>query len=270
MSGKSNVVIDNSTGRASTSPPLVSVIMPSYNCEAFIAESIKSVQMQTLTSWELCIVDDCSKDDSVKIIKRLQKEDPRIRLEQLEENCGAAVARSRALEMAEGRYVAFLDADDLWHPEKLEKQIAFMESNHIPFSATAYRLIDERGHSMNKKMIPPRLTDFNKMYYLGDPIGNLTVIYDQKALGCIKVPNVRKRNDYALWLEVLKRTEYCYGMKEVLASYRIRSNSISRDKKKLIRYQWDLYRNVEKFNFGKCILGIMTWGIVKTCGIQFP
>lgn len=249
--------------------PEVSIIMPTYNCGRYIQEAIDSVRNQSFSNWELIVIDDCSLDDTASIMRKYQEKDPRIYYECFSKNQGPAAARTRALQLAAGRYVAFLDSDDIWFPDKLEKQITFMKNEKIAFSATGYNLIDENGKSLGKESVPPKRTDYNKMFYLGDPVGNLTVIYDQYKIGKQQVPNIRKRNDYALWLQILRQTDYCYGMKEVLASYRKHTSSISNNKWKLIRYQWHLYRNIEQLNLCKCTLGIITWALIKKAGLQY-
>ena len=245
---------------------LVSVIMPTYNCGHFIEDAIKSVLYQTMNDWELIIVDDCSTDNTSAIVKPYLEQYKNILYKKLECNAGPAKARTEAIRMAKGQYVAFLDSDDIWLPEKLEKQIKFMIDTGAKFSCTSYRQMDESGRELHKVCIPPKKTDYNKMFYLSDPIGNLTVLYDQAALGKYEVPDIAKRNDYALWLKILHDVDYCYGMREVLAIYRVRSNSVSSNKLRLIKYMWHLYRKIEKMSFLKSCFGILCWGCVKTLG----
>ena len=176
---------------------LVSIITPTYNCGKFIGETIESVQRQTYTNWEMVIVDDCSKDRTKEIVKEYINKDARIKYYCLKNNSGAAVARTRAMQLADGEYMAFLDADDLWSEDKLEKQIQFMRQNNYAFSCTAYEQIDEEGNLINKivKTIPK--TDYNRLL-LDCPVGNSTVMYSVKKMGKFEVPNIRKRNDDAL------------------------------------------------------------------------
>ena len=150
---------------------------------------------------------------------------------------GPAVARTEAMKRATGKYIAFLDSDDLWMPDKLEKQIAFMERTGAKFSATGYGWMDEEGNNLHTVFIPPKKTDYKKMIRLSNPIGNLSVMYDQEALGKFEVPPIKKRNDFALWLKILKKTDYCYGMEEVLGTYRMgRAGSVSSNKLKQAKY----------------------------------
>ena len=185
---------------------LVSVIMPTYNCEKFIAESIQSVINQTVTDWELQIVDDCSTDNTAAIVKSFMEKYPNIHYTKLNKNGGPAVARTEAIRLSTGKYIAFFDSDDLWAEDKLEKQIAFMQKTGAKFSATGYDQMDEDGNSLHIALIPPAHCDYKKMLRLSNPIGNTTVMYDQEALGKYEVPPIKKRNDFALWLRILKDT----------------------------------------------------------------
>lgn len=245
---------------------LVSVIMPTYNCGKYIAESIESVLQQTITDWELQIVDDCSTDNTKEVVAPYIEKYPNIHYYCLPKNGGPAVARTEALRRASGKYVAFLDSDDLWMPEKLEKQIEFMEKTGSVFSCTAYEQIDEQGNSLHIACIPPKRTDYKKMVRLSNPIGNLSVMYDQSELGIYEVPDIKKRNDFALWLKILNKTPYCVGMEDVLAQYRIRSNSISSNKLSQAKYHWELYRKIEKMHIIDAVLAMLFWAVVKGTG----
>jgi len=246
---------------------LVSVIMPTYNCAKFIAESIDSVLAQTLTDWELEIVDDCSTDNTYEILKPYLDKYPAIHYFRLSKNGGPAVARTEAIRRSNGKYIAFFDSDDLWHADKLEKQIAFMEKNNCDFSCTAYCQMDEDGNSLHRACFPPVKTDYGRMLRLSNPIGNTTVIYNSEKLGKYAVPPIRKRNDFALWLKILKDTRFCLGMQEVLATYRIRKNSVSSNKLSQIKYHWQLYREIEKLNVFKSAFYVFCWAFVKGTGI---
>ena len=247
--------------------PLVSVIMPTYNCGRFIAESVQSVLVQTMPDWELQIVDDASTDDTSDELKPFLETYPQIHYTRLPQNAGPAVARTEAIRRAAGKYIAFLDSDDLWVPEKLEKQIGFMERTGAKFSATAYERMNEGGKPLGVILYPPEKTDYRKMIRLSDPIGNLTVMYDQEALGKYEVPPIQKRNDFALWLQILKDTEYCYGLQEPLARYRLRAGSVSNNKWVLLKYQWQLYHDIEKLGALRSCWGLGCWAFVKGTGI---
>lgn len=247
---------------------LVSVIMPTYNCGKYILQSLDSVIAQTVTDWEVQIVDDCSTDNTADVLKPYLKKYPNIHYYVLPKNGGPAVARTEALKRATGKYIAFLDSDDMWFPEKLEKQIAFMEQKGALFSATGYGWMDDEGNRLSTVLIPPIKTDYKKMIRLSNPIGNLSVMYNQQILGKFEVPMIKKRNDFALWLQILKKTEYCYGMKEVLGIYRTgRTGSVSSNKLKQVKYHWQLYREIEGHSLVRSLYEIGCWAFVKGTGI---
>ncbi len=244
---------------------LVSVILPTYNCGKFIAQSIDSVIAQTVTDWEICIVDDCSTDNTREVLQPYVQKYPNIHYTRLAKNGGPAVARTEAMRQAKGKYIAFLDSDDLWTPDKLQKQIAYMEENQVLFSCTAYQHMDEAGNLAEVIQVPPKKTGYRKMLYMSNPIGNLTVMYNREALGDYEVPAIKKRNDFALWLKILRDVPYCAGMPEVLAYYRVRSNSVTTTSTKLqlVKYHWSLYREYEKLPFWQCVLATGTCLVVK-------
>ena len=242
---------------------LVSIIMPTYNCGAFIKASVESVLIQDYTHWELIIVDDCSTDNTKEVLAPYLSKYPNIRYTCLSKNSGAAVARSEALKQAKGDYIAFLDSDDIWLPNKLSCQLAFMKKGNLAFCCTGYEVIGEDGFSKGYVLLPPVKTDYKKMLRLSCPIGNLTAMYDRRILGEQQVPTIKKRNDFALWLQLLHKTPACYGMQEVLARYRIRSNSVSRNKLKLLSFHWYLYHHIEKLNPLRSAWYILCWAFVK-------
>lgn len=246
---------------------LVSIITPTYNCGRFIGETIESVQKQTYTNWEMVIVDDCSIDRTKEIVEEYISKDARIQYYCLENNSGAAVARTRAMQLADGEYMAFLDADDLWTEDKLEKQLQFMKQNKYAFSCTSYEQIDEDGNLTNKivKTIPK--TSYNRLL-LDCPVGNSTVMYSVKKMGKFEVPNIRKRNDDALWLQMLKKEKYIMGMPDILMKYRIRRNSISSNKLKVIKYHWILYREIEHLNIFRSLFHIGYWCVIKVTKLK--
>ncbi len=244
---------------------LVSIIMPTYNCAKFIKETIESVLNQTYENWELVIVDDCSNDNTEEIVESFN--DKRIKYHKLEKNSGAAVARTTAMKMAIGNYMAFLDSDDLWKKEKLEKQLEFMKKNNYNFTCTAYEQIDEEGNKLNKVIKTKKKANYNRIL-LDCPVGNSTVMYNVDNLGKFEVPNIRKRNDDALWLQILKREKFIYGMPDVLMEYRIRNNSISSNKLSLIKYHWQLYREIEHLSVIRSAFHICWWGMIKILHIK--
>ena len=181
---------------------LVSIISPSYNCEKFIGKTIDSVLAQTYENWELIIVDDCSTDNTDAVVAKYN--DKRIKYLKNEKNSGAAVSRNKALREAKGRWIAFLDSDDLWLPKKLEKQIHFMESNGYHFSYTNYEEIDEDGNKLDVKVTGPKVISKTGMFNYCWP-GCLTVMYDAEAYGLLQIEDIKKNNDYAMWLKVCRK-----------------------------------------------------------------
>ncbi len=243
---------------------MVSVVMPAYNCGGFIAESIASVQAQTHTNWELLVADDCSTDNTTQVVEAISAADPRVKYLRLEKNSGAAAARNLAIENAAGRYIAFLDSDDLWYPQKLEKQLDFMQKKGSAFSCTAYDCIKENGEKTSRKVVPFKKADYNLCLFYGCCIGNSTAMYDCEKHGKFFVPPIRKRNDFALWLQVLKKEKYVHGLQEVLASYRNRKESLSKNKLGLFKYHWQLYREIEGMNVFKSLLAMGTLLVIKS------
>lgn len=236
---------------------LVSIIMPSYNTGQFIKETISSVLAQDYLKWELIIVDDNSSDDSVAVIKSLLKEDARIQLIQNDTNLGAAVSRNLAIEKAQGRFIAFLDSDDLWSSNKLSKQITFMLDNNYCFTYAAYDKIDEEGNPIGHIDVPKKSS--YKSLLRTCSIGCLTAIYDTLTLGKIYLPLIRKRQDYGLWLRILKKIDFAYGYEDTLAKYRVRTNSISSNKFSAANYQWKIYREVEKLSLVSSLYHMLTY-----------
>ena len=220
--------------------------MPSYNTAQYIRQSIQSVLAQTYLNWELIIVDDCSSDNTENVVSVFLN-DNRIKFLKNERNSGAAVSRNRALKEAKGKWIAFLDSDDLWEPEKLEKQIAFMEKNDYHFSYTNYIEIDEKSRANGKRVSGPKRITKHGMYNYCWP-GCLTVMFDADTVGLIQIADIKKNNDYAMWLKVCKKAD-CYLLNETLARYRKRIGSISNHGyMKLIKWHYKLYREVEKKN----------------------
>ena len=197
----------------------------------------------------------------------IYKKTSRIKYFCLENNSGAAVARTKAMELANGEYMAFLDSDDLWPKDKLEKQLDFMRKHNVAFSCTAYEQVDENGKSLNRIIKTVPKANYNRVL-LDCPIGNSTVMYNVEKMGKFEVPNIRKRNDDALWLQMLKKEEYIYGMESVLMKYRIRQNSISSNKFKVIKYHWILYRDIEHLSIARSIFHIVYWCVIKVLRIK--
>lgn len=226
---------------------LVSIIMPSYNTTKYIGESIESVQRQTYQNWELLIVDDCSPDNTDEVVKPYLS-DERIKYFKNEKNSGAAVSRNRALREAKGKWIAFLDSDDLWMPEKLEKQISFMERNNYHFSYTNYAEIDTEDRKNGISVTGPKKITKTGFFNYCWP-GCLTVMYDRDVVGLIQIADIKKNNDYAMWLKVCRKAD-CYLLNEVLALYRRgRAGSVSTHSiKTMIGWHYKLYREAEGQN----------------------
>lgn len=227
---------------------LVSIIMPSYNCGKYIEETIRSVQAQTYKKWEIIFMDDYSTDDTVNVINTLREKDNRIRFFQNKVNCGAAVSRNNAMREAKGRWIAFLDSDDIWEPEKLEKQIKFMEENGYAFSYTGYQEIDSESMYTGVFVSGPRHVSKQGMYNFCWP-GCLTVMYDASKIGLIQIKDIKKNNDYAMWLKVCKKAD-CYLLDECLAKYRRgRAGSVSSHGiKTMIGWHYKLWHEAEDKN----------------------
>ena len=246
-----------------TNNPLISIVTPSYNSANYIAETIASIQQQTITNWELLIIDDCSQDDTVHIVNRIAETDSRITCYPLLENQGPAHARNRGIEKARGTYLTFIDADDLWFPHFLE--CSLQKAQKHPFVFSSYQRLDEE--------LKPYLTDFivpEKVSYTdvlkSNAISCLTAFIDISQLGKYEMPLIKKRQDMGLWLQYLKKTDYAYGIQEPLAVYRIRRNSLSRNKKSLLKYQWKLYREIAKLSVFESAYYMFCWaykGYVK-------
>lgn len=230
------------------SQPLVSIIMPSYNAESYIAESIESVLHQTYTNWELIITDDCSSDHTPEIVQSYCKQDSRIDFAIAQHHSGIAGTRNQCLSRAKGRFVAFLDNDDLWYPEKLEKQVRFMIENRCSFIYSEYELMNEDGTPKGKTIKTAGVIDYNK-YLKNTIIGSGTIMLDTNKTGKLQMPDNATSDDMALWCKILKEGHHAYPMKEILMKYRVRSNSASANKLKAAKDVWIVYRKQEKLPF---------------------
>lgn len=248
---------------------LVSIIMPSYNTGHYISDSIKSIQNQTYNNWELIIVDDCSTDDSVSVIRAINE--PRIKLLKNARNSGAAISRNYALREAKGKWVAFLDSDDVWVPEKLEKQIKFMEENNYAFTYTDYRIC------LNGQWLPyivtgPNIVNKRRMWNYCY-FSTITVMYDRDIIGLIQIANLRKNNDYAMWLKAIRKSN-AYRLPECLSYYIKHEGSVSSGSKaKLIKWHYKLFREGEQK--GRLISVILTannlfHGVIKKFRYRIP
>ena len=244
---------------------LISIIVPVYNAGAYIRETISMVAAQTYGNWELLLVDDGSEDDSrEKIRESMESGDARIRLIEKQQNEGAARARNTGIEASKGRYVAFLDADDLWMPDKLEKELAFMKEKQAAFVFTAYEFGDEDAKRTGKVVnVPPSLTYFKALSRT--VIFTTTVMLDTERTGreLIRMPEV-KSEDTATWWKILKNGFTAYGLNEVLAVYRRPARSLSSNKLEAIRRIWNLYRKQEKLSLWYSVYNLFFWALRAT------
>ena len=243
---------------------LVSIITPSYNCAKFVEETIQSILSQTYSNWELLFQDDCSTDNTKEIVAKYAAIDPRIKYECNSQNSGAAITRNNALRRAKGKWIAFLDSDDLWHPEKLEKQIKFMQDNNYHFSYTGYCEINEQSKEIGKLISGPKHITKIGMFSFCWP-GCLTVMYDREYIGLIQISDIKKNNDYAMWLKATQKAN-CYLLDECLAKYRRgRVGSIStHGYTTLIKWHYKLFRQSEEMN---SISSLFLTCINLICGI---
>jgi len=237
---------------------LVSIITPCYNSEKFIQETYESIKNQTYNNWEWIIVDDCSTDNSVEIINGFK--DERIRLQINSTNSGAAISRNKALEMAKGRYITFIDSDDLWLPQFLEKSIAYLKNNKTELVYATYKRVDENLNPLLNDFEAEDLIDYKRILF-NCPIPMLTSIYDSQRIGKITFPDVELREDHAMWLELLKKVKFARAIKEPLGIYRMRENSVSRNKIFIAKKQYSLYRNYIKLSIFKSMYYTLHWGI---------
>jgi len=237
---------------------LVSIVIPVYNAERFIKDTIESVIAQTYVEWELLLVDDCSTDNSQVIIESYMKEDSRIKYILLPENSGAAVARNTGINKAVGRFIAFIDSDDQWSENKLETQLRFMNEKQAPFTFTAYKMVNEQGEPLGKRVRVPASINYNQLLK-NTIIGCSTVVIDRKIIGDFQMPLVRKGQDTATWLMILRTTgAVANGIDEFLTRYRIVEGSISSNKIDALKRTWNTYYNIEK-------LGLIKSSYVFTC-----
>lgn len=227
---------------------LISIITPSWNCAPYIEETIRSIQSQTYSHWELLFQDDCSTDKTKEIVAQFAAKDSRIKYECNLQNSGAAITRNNALKRAKGKWIAFLDSDDLWMPNKLEKQVKFMMENHYDFSYTNYCEINEQSEDTGILISGPKRVTKAGMYSFCWP-GCLTVMYNRDKVGLIQIADIKKNNDYAMWLKVCRKAD-CYLLDECLAKYRRgRTGSIStHGYTTLIKWHYKLFRVAEGMN----------------------
>ena len=231
--------------------PIVSIITPTFNSEKYIAQTIESIQSQTFEDWELIVADDASNDSTLEIVREYEKRDSRIKTLKNKNNHGAGITRNRAIKSSKGRYIAFCDSDDLWKPTKLKKQLEFMNLEGLAFTFSSYDLINEKGF-YKKQIICPKELDYKKILR-NNYVGCLTAIYDTNKLGKRYFKTIRKRQDWVLWIEILRDIHKTKGLTESLARYRKLNNSLSFKKYNLIVYNWSVYNKILEFSFIKSL-----------------
>lgn len=246
---------DSATGPVT---PLVSVITPCHNSGRWLDAAIASVRSQTFADWELLVVDDGSQDDSIAIVRRHSARDARVRVERLEQPRGGAASRNHGLRLAKGRFVAFLDADDLWRPSKLERQLALMTATGAGFSYTAYEKSSAEGRLSGRVFTPPAQVDYASLLRTC-VIGCSTVMLDRDVLGPRFFPELRRSHDYALWLSILRDGHLAYAVAEPLTIYRVRPKSLSANKAAKYLGTWDIYRKLEGLGFVASVRSMVSY-----------
>ena len=226
---------------------LVSIITPVYNAERVIERTIGSVLHQTYQNWEMILVDDCAKDNSAYLIKKMALDEPRIKYYKLEQNSGAAVARNKAIEMAQGQYMAFLDADDYWLEDRLQRELDMMKEKNCAFVYAATQMIDEQDQKIGDFTPVPEWTDY-KHLLKRTVIATSTVLLDMNVIGDFTMPLRRSGQDYATWLMLLRRVDKAYGITEPLVLYRISPKSLSSNKFKSIKQVYGIQTKDEGLN----------------------
>ena len=231
---------------------MISIVMPCFNSSKFIGHSIRSVLNQTYRDWEMIIVDDCSTDDSVDIIKSFMYDEPRISLIKLPKNSGPDVARNQAIQLAQGKYVAFLDSDDIWFSTKLSTQLVFMASSKYRLTYTGYKKINENGENIAYVRGVAGRVSYSDLLKTNS-ITCSTAMYDREYFGDISMPKIRKRQDLGLWLKLVKIVGYAHGLNEPLTYYRVHKNSTSANKFNAAGFTWRLYREVERLSLARSV-----------------
>lgn len=244
--------------------PLVSIITPAYNAEKLVQATIDSALAQTFSDWEMLIVDDCSRDGTCQVVQHASDRDGRVRLLKHTANQGPAGARDTAIQEARGRFIAFLDSDDLWLPSKLERQLAFMSSNKTPLSFTQFRRMSASGDIVGRLIFVPDTLTYTHLLK-NTAIATSTVIVDRELVGRFRMPRTYY-DDYALWLQLLRPGHIARGLQEDLMRYRVMNRSVSRNKFRSAAMVWEVYRNVERLSIPKslwCFANYATRGAFK-------
>lgn len=243
----------------------VSIIIPVYNASLFLNDTIKTIQDQTYDNWEAIFVNDCSKDDSVSIIKKAQKADKRIILLENKKNSGAAITRNNGIKYASGRYICFLDADDLWDKDKIERQVDFMKRKHCAFSYHSYAFANADGVPNGKNVIASETLSY-KEALKNNIISTITVMFDMEKIDSklIEMPDLKYVEDTATWWKILRSGYTAYGISDLFSIYRRIPNSNSSNKFKTQKYLWNLYRKEEKLGIFSSIYYLLIKNINAT------
>lgn len=240
--------------------PLVSVIMPAYNASPFIKEAIASVQAQTISNWELLIIDDCSADDTCRIVEKIAQNDSRVRLLVNEKNMGAAQSRNRGMDIFQGRFVALLDSDDYWHPQMLEKMLERAQESGADIIYCSYELVDEKGVKVCNDFLVPETTNFRQSI-VRSVITCSTVLVTEELARNNRFPTNMYHEDIAMWFQLLRDGAVACGVTEVLAAYRQRSDSKTANKIKSAYRRWKIYRDHLNMSFGYSAVTLILYGI---------
>ncbi len=241
-------------------PYLISIITPVHNSAQFIETTINSVLKQTYPNWEMILIDDCSEDQSIALIKALAENDTRFTIIENATKSGPAITRNKGISTANGQFITFLDSDDLWFPNFLETSLKTCLDHKYEFVFSSYERKDEDLNPLISDFIVPKKVSYNDVLR-SCPISCLTAFIDIRRIGKHYMPELKKRQDWCLWLSLLKKIDYAYGIEQPLAVYRMRKNSISRNKLKLIPYVWKVYRDVEKLSVIRSFYLLNLWSL---------
>src|SRR5690606_26071654 len=240
---------------------LVSIVTPVFNSESYLKETFESIKKQTYSNWEWLLIDDSSQDNSRDLMQQLAQQDGRIKTFFLPENGGPAIARNVGIAHAKGKYLTFIDSDDLWFEDFIENSIQTISKTKIPFVFSSYQRKNEDLTISYTDFIVPAKVSYRDILKTNS-ISCLTAFIDIEVLGKKEMPVIRKRQDMGLWLKYLKEIPFAYGIEEPKAVYRIRKNSLSRKKLDLIKHQWYFYRNVENLSFFSSVYYMLHWAIL--------
>ncbi|AEV34265.1 glycosyl transferase [Owenweeksia hongkongensis DSM 17368] len=238
----------------------VSIVCAAYNCAGYLPKTIESVINQAYPDWELLIVNDCSTDNTAEVTESYAQADDRIKLLNNIKNVGPAKTRNNGIEAAQGKYLAFLDGDDFWEPDFISTSRDYLKRTGEVFCFSSYYRVDEDLNPLYDPFIVPEKVNYESILRTC-PISCLTAFIDIEQIGKYYMPNIEKRQDYGLWLNILKDVNFAYGIEKPLATYRIRKGSVSRNKWKAMYYVWKVYRDVEKINLFKSMYLLVVYAL---------